>query len=238
METTIPTGKTSRPDVYLEHVGVAVQRFPTLYEHYKQERFSRWKTYVKEQKALHKLCMRVKGNPKLKKENVVVAFGAAMFRSSMRGKRAVPVKRFLEHLRKYVTVVLTSEHYTSQKCSHGCGPGSGKQPKKKGQRTKRGRPKKKRAPKPPRVQPVRAPQSVGAQPVIAATTATKKKYVLTAVRGERRADGTAGPLLYPIRICVICRTIWNRDVNAARNIARMFFHQMNNANEKPPWAQS
>jgi hypothetical protein len=130
METTIPSGKTSRADVFLEHVKVAVQRFPTLYEHYKQERFSRWKTYVKEQKALHKLCMRVKGDPKLKREEVVVAFGAAMFRSTMRGKRAVPVRRFLKHLRQYVTVVMTSEMRTSRVCSHGCGWEAGKQPKK------------------------------------------------------------------------------------------------------------
>src|SRR4051794_19648135 len=79
METTIPSGKTSRPGVFLEHVKVAVERFPILYEHYKQERISRWKTYVKEQKALHKLCMRIKGDPKLKKQDVVVAYGAGMF---------------------------------------------------------------------------------------------------------------------------------------------------------------
>ena len=117
MERSIPTGKTSRADVYLKHAMAAVERFPTLYEHYKQERFSRWKTYVKEQKALHKLCMRVKGNPKLKKENVVVAYGAARFRSSMRGKRPVPVKRFLERLKQYVTVVMTNESRSSRVCT-------------------------------------------------------------------------------------------------------------------------
>src|SRR4051812_47412357 len=97
---------------------------------------------------MHKLCMRVKGDPKLKKEDVVVAFGAAMFRSSMRGRRAVPVRRFIKHLRQYVTVVLTSEMYTSRVCSNECGWGTGKQPKK------RAPPKKKRAPQPPREQPV------------------------------------------------------------------------------------
>jgi hypothetical protein len=63
--------------------------------------------------------MRVKGheNRRAKREDVVVAYGAGQFASSMKGKRGAPVKRFLKHLRRYVTVVLVDEFRTSRVCS-------------------------------------------------------------------------------------------------------------------------
>jgi hypothetical protein len=115
LESAIPSGKTISADKFLEHIKVAVEHFPRLYEHYKQERQIRWKTYRKEQKAMDDLCMQVKGDPLLEKEDVVVAYGAGQFGSTMRGLRSVPVKRFREHLSRYVTVVLTDERWTSQK---------------------------------------------------------------------------------------------------------------------------
>ena len=119
VESSIATPKTRRVDRYLEHVGQSIGNFQQLYAHYKQERWSRWMTYRHEQKALHKLCMRVKGegNQRAKREAVVVAYGAGRFASSMRGKRAAPVRRFLKHLRRYVVVVLVDEFRTSRVCS-------------------------------------------------------------------------------------------------------------------------
>ncbi|KAK9361240.1 hypothetical protein V1504DRAFT_433066 [Lipomyces starkeyi] len=77
----------------------------------------RWNTYRREQKALHGICMRIKGNKQAKKEDVVVAYGAGQFGSTMNGKRAAPVKKLRKHLRRYVTVVLVDEHRTSRVCS-------------------------------------------------------------------------------------------------------------------------
>src|SRR5262249_49554551 len=110
-----------RADEFLKHATQAVQVYPELYEYYKQERVIRWKTYRKEQKALHELCSRVKGDPSLKKEEVVVAYGAGhVWSSAVVGVRAVPVKRFRQQLAKYVTLVLTPERRTSRVCSNGC----------------------------------------------------------------------------------------------------------------------
>jgi hypothetical protein len=117
LETSITTPKTCRVDRYLTHLGQSIGNFQQLYAHYKQERGSRWKTYQCEQKAIHKLCMRVKGDPRAKREDVVVAYGAARFRQAMKGKRAAPAKRFRKHLSRYVTVVLVDEFRTSRVCS-------------------------------------------------------------------------------------------------------------------------
>ena len=99
-EALIPTPKTCREEQYLKHICSSIGNFGRLYAHYKQERWSRWKVYQHEQKALHEFCMRVKGdeNRQAKREEVVVAYGGAQFRPSMKGKRAAPVKKFRKHL--------------------------------------------------------------------------------------------------------------------------------------------
>jgi hypothetical protein len=117
----------------------------------------------------------------------------------MRGKRSVPVKRFLQHLRRYVTVVLTNEMRTSRVCSNGCG-------------------------------------HAASEPAEATGEEGQNSYDLIPVRGERDASGRAGPCIFAVRYCKGCKTMWNRDVNAARNIARMFFDQWKNEGKKPLWA--
>ncbi|KAK9319911.1 hypothetical protein V1517DRAFT_341289 [Lipomyces orientalis] len=115
--TTIPTSKTAQVAKYLDHACVSLSAFPILFEHYKKERPLRWKTYSREQKALHGICIRIKGNKQAKKEDVVVAYGAGQFGSTMNGKRAAPVKKLRKHLRRYVTVVPIDEFRTSRVCS-------------------------------------------------------------------------------------------------------------------------
>ena len=70
-------------------------------------------TYRREQKAIHELCKRVKGDA----QDVVVACGAAKFGSTMRGLRGVPIKRFYRELGRYATIVWVDEYLTSQVCS-------------------------------------------------------------------------------------------------------------------------
>ncbi|KAK9429423.1 hypothetical protein V1505DRAFT_167637 [Lipomyces doorenjongii] len=92
MATTIPTFKTAQVAQYLHHTRVSLSAFPILFEHYNKERPLRWKTHYREQKALHGICIRIKGNKQAKKEDVVVAYGAGQLGSTMKGKRAAPVK--------------------------------------------------------------------------------------------------------------------------------------------------
>jgi hypothetical protein len=191
LQRSIPSGKTMDADVFLKHAIQAVRVYPTLYEHSKKERVIRWKTYQKEQKALHELCIRVIGDPSLK--NVIVVCGDGHFGSTMIGKQSVPLKRFREYLEGLVPVVLTSEMRTSRVCSNGCFW----------------------------EQPGDAPE----------------EDELIPMRGERSASGRAGPSIHAVRRCQECGTIWNRDVNAARNIARMFWYLREHAGEMPPWSR-
>ena len=64
--------------------------------------------------------MRVKGSKKLEGEQVVVAYGAGKFQSSVKGKRGAPVKKLMKKLRQYVTVVPVDEFRTSKVCSNRC----------------------------------------------------------------------------------------------------------------------
>lgn len=193
LQKSIPSGKTMDPDVFLKHAIQAVLVYPTLYEHYKQERVFRWKTYWKEQKALHELCIRVIGDPSLKKKDVIVVYGDGHFSSTMRGKRSVPVKRFREYIEQYAIVIPTSEMRTSRVCSNGC-----------------------------------CWEQADASP---------EKDELIPMRGERSASGKAGPPIHAVRRCPVCGTVWHRDVNAARNIARMFWYFWGHAGEMPPWSK-
>jgi hypothetical protein len=117
VETGIATPRTCEVKSYLDHASQSIGNFQRLYEHYKQERWSRWMTYRREQKALHELCMRVKGDAQAKRENVIVACGGAQFGSTMRGLRGAPLKRFYRELGRYVTIVWVDEYLTSRVCS-------------------------------------------------------------------------------------------------------------------------
>jgi hypothetical protein len=61
----------------------------------------------------------------------------------------------------------------------------------------------------------------------------KGDYDLIQMRCERSACGCAGAGVRAILICPKCRMIWHRDVNAARNIAWMFWWQRAHAGKKP-----
>ena len=119
----------------------------------------RWETYRREQKTIHEMCMRVRGDfrakrskknkrqtekkkpqtkrskrqarkekkrqaknekkkkRRLRREDVVVAYGAARFGSTMRGSRGVPLQRLLRYLKQRALVVMVDEYRTSRVCS-------------------------------------------------------------------------------------------------------------------------
>lgn len=120
LQTEMPTPKTIKTDAFLKHIHHALLAFPLLFDHHAHERHCRWKTYRYEQRAMHQLCMRVKSDKKLKREQVVVAYGAGQFTSTIKGKRGTPVKKLADRLARYVTLVRVDEFRTSQVCSNRC----------------------------------------------------------------------------------------------------------------------
>ncbi|KAK9491579.1 hypothetical protein V1508DRAFT_203853 [Lipomyces doorenjongii] len=203
MATTIPTFKTAQVAQYLHHARVSLSAFPILFEHYKKERPLRWKTYCREQKALHSICLRVKGHKKAKKEDVVVAYGAGQFGSTMKGKRAAPVKKLRKFLRRYVTVVPVDEYRTSRVCS--------KHNEEHRERT-----------------------GLGEEEDEGGGTISVAEADLFHIHAQRNANGDKGPSLHPVLFCNKCHTVWNRDVNAARNIAWIFWWLRVHSGGRPP----
>ncbi|KAI7852532.1 hypothetical protein BDC45DRAFT_558755 [Circinella umbellata] len=55
---------------------------------------------------------------------------------------------------------------------------------------------------------------------------------LRSIHSEAHPDGARGGTLYKIKICTIDNTIWDRDVNAARNILYVFYSE--NTNQQRP----
>ena len=120
IETGLPTGKTCQVDRYGDRIREVAQCFRQLFRFYMRMRRVRWRTYQREQRALHQICLHIKGDCHAKRSDVVVAFGAASFGSAMRGVRGAPVKKFRKYLARYVTLVLVDEFRTSRMCSNLC----------------------------------------------------------------------------------------------------------------------
>ncbi|KAK9315007.1 hypothetical protein V1524DRAFT_476985 [Lipomyces starkeyi] len=51
---------------------------------------------------------------------------------------------------------------------------------------------------------------------------------------KRKANGDKGPSLHPVLFCNKCHTVWNRDMDAARNIAWIFWWMRVHNGRRPP----
>jgi hypothetical protein len=216
-ERGITTSKTTFVAVYLHHLDTVLPNTDPLFDFYERERSLRWTTYRWTQRAFHNFCLRAKGNPRAKREDVVIAYGAGSFGHTARGRRAVPVKTFRRKLQQYATVVLVGEFRTSRVCSRMCYHEDSLVP------PPQPAPAPPEPPDPPDP-PVPAGQAQGAQ----------NERFLKPVRGQRDAFGGDGPSLHSVRYCKSCRTMWNRDVNASRNILHTFWWVRQTHGQRPP----
>ncbi|KAK9338044.1 hypothetical protein V1521DRAFT_447233 [Lipomyces starkeyi] len=143
--------------------------------------------------ALDGICMRIKGNKQAKKEDVVVAYGA----------EAAPVKKLRKRLRRYVTVVSVDERRTSRVCS--------KQNEEQRARTDLGE-----------EEDENGGSSSTAETGVREEDDAGSNRGLIHIHAQRNANGDKGPSLH-LLFYNKCHTVWNRDVNTARNIAWIFW---------------
>jgi hypothetical protein len=45
---------------------------------------------------------------------------------------------------------------------------------------------------------------------------------------------TQGTKIWTLKTCNVCQLVWNRDVNAARNMGALFLHESSHKGERPP----
>ncbi|KAI7860061.1 hypothetical protein BDC45DRAFT_553085 [Circinella umbellata] len=183
--------RTADFDTYCDHIRNALIVQPLLLEYHQMiQRTLKFTTYRWSQQIFATYIRRFKLHNRFRqRQQVVIAYGSAHFYHAMRGNRSVPVEKFKRIVRKYLTVVPTSEIRTSKECSHLC--------------------------------------RINDQDFL-----NNPWQDLRSIHSEAHPDGTRGGTLYKIKICTIDNTIWDRDVNAARNILYVFYSE--NTNQQRP----
>ncbi|KAK9311244.1 hypothetical protein V1524DRAFT_419167 [Lipomyces starkeyi] len=140
--------------------------------------------------------MRIKGNKPANKEDVVVAYGAGQFGSTMNGKRAATVKKLRKHLRRRR---VSNDSSLLQ--------------------TQRG---------------AEREEGLGEEEDEGGGARSPAEADLIHIHGQRNANGDKGQSLYPVLFCNRCHTVWNRGVNAAQNIAWIFWWMRGHSERRPP----
>ncbi|KAJ3300724.1 hypothetical protein HK104_006022 [Borealophlyctis nickersoniae] len=244
---SITTYKTVKHEVFLEHLRTTLAHIGTLRRFHSKENGWKFYKYRQRQKALLDMVNRVKGqgNERLAKSKIVVAFGNGKFGNTGRkGSRGAPTEMFKKFLARHVTLVLVDEYRTSKVCSRcnidccsnldigeeedgdelavcisttiDCGEeeddvcgdlgsvtGEDDEEEEVLDRTE-----------------VRSSPDAPATPTYN-TWDVDPVYVFD-IKGNERVRGAP---IHAVRFCKKCRTVWNRDTNAARNIAYVFWYE-------------
>ena len=243
----ITTAKTVVLQVYLKHLRTTFRHIEFMKMYHSKEHTWNFFKYRREQTALCEVVKRVKGNDGATKERsqIIVAFGNGKFGNSGRkGSRGAPVEKFKKRLRRHVILVTPDEYRTSRACSKcwikDCWDGT-----KSDDDISRTL----------CVAHSLTNVDVGEEDEVSdnveepyeednTTTEAQKQWlvvrselltfwILTPSTENRdvdpmyifKANRQKGAPIHAVRHCQKCSTTWNRDTNAARNIAFVFWYE-------------
>ncbi|KAJ3276913.1 hypothetical protein HK104_003596 [Borealophlyctis nickersoniae] len=253
--SAITTSKTVKLAVYLEHLRTTLNHIGTLRRFYSQESIWKFFKYRQRQKALLEMLNRVKGpgNERMPKSKIVIAFGNGQFGNTGRkGSRGAPTKMFKRFLAQHVTLVLVDEYRTSKVCSRcnidrcsqldivdeedadevaecvantmECAE-EGDEILEDVDLYTEGEGEEEEMVEVDCVEVAVLQNDLSATPKPATPRYNDwdvdPMYFFDRI-GEERVRGSA---IHAVRFCKKCRTTWNRDTNAARNIAYVFWHE-------------
>ncbi|KAI9092619.1 hypothetical protein DFS34DRAFT_696937 [Phlyctochytrium arcticum] len=226
IQTNLGSGKTASLQVFQAYSRQTLFHYDTLREAHSQEAAWRFYTYIRRQKALHSIALRVKGpeNSNKPRNEIVIAFGAGQF-AATKGRRGAPTKTIIKALNMDMTVVMVDEHRTSKVCFK-CRVSSPPVP----------------------ISDDTASQQPSQEIVVAFEEEDFGFGELQEMEGDDDADDntttevkenqkwdlrpmyeTAGDKtsseIHAVRHCDRCHTTWNRDACASGNISFVFWHE-------------
>ncbi|TPX50404.1 hypothetical protein SeLEV6574_g00913 [Synchytrium endobioticum] len=111
----IPSACTSQYQDYIHRPRYLVRHLETLVDYHDKAKSSKWDRYKRKQRALHEICMSIRGSGT--KDDTVVIWGNGNF-TSLGRKQGPPTKALKRHARRYTHIITYDEYMTSQGCSH------------------------------------------------------------------------------------------------------------------------
>ncbi|TPX50786.1 hypothetical protein SeLEV6574_g00690 [Synchytrium endobioticum] len=195
----IPSACTSQYQDYIHRPRYLVRHLETLVDYHDKAKSSRWDRYKRKQRALHEICMSIRGSGT--KDDTVVIWGNGNFTSL--GRKQGALKR---HARRYTHSITYDEYMTSQRCSH-C--------------ARRGVPQ--AVADDPRLSGYARAQGKSGHVLMAKRTRANR---LASVLEDAGCFGAQHcQPLHAVRYYETCSTVWDRDYNAARNILYCFLYE-------------
>ncbi|TPX44533.1 hypothetical protein SeLEV6574_g04448 [Synchytrium endobioticum] len=111
----IPSACTSQYQDYIHRPRYLVRHLETLVDYHDKAKSSTWDRYKRKQRALHEICMSIRGSGT--KDDTVVIWGNGNF-TSLGRKQGAPTKALKRHARRYTHIITYDKYMTSQRCSH------------------------------------------------------------------------------------------------------------------------
>ena len=237
-KTTNHCWKISNPDTYLITWKDHISYENAMWEFYGKRMWSKWNflIYRFKRKTLDKICRVITNTEGKTNEEILVGYGAAKFKTSMKNQKPGPLSAIVRRLssKPNITIVMVDEYKTSQTCSdETC---QNKLKKYKSTRMKR----KKREKEEKKEQIIWKKRKKEEKSICIRTKEEKAAY-----RRKRRKkcqyakhlkyefSKVTNEPIYNILTCPSCKKCRDRDYIASENISRIL-HLISTKQSRPP----